>query len=390
MEVGILGPPLASTAGIIIMAEHNETILQKDLLSVFFNFDFVTYSYFFTSLFLCSVLVHFVHLYSRRKKKDSTFFIHPNHLNLEVSKYLNQVWKMLSATCCHYSYHARENSLKFTWGALIVGIAFLLQFVGRNLISSDLVVVIKEPHPETVQELLSPQFSHLDVQILGQLQLNTLIDKGYRLHGMKDRINSKKSNILTEVSVDVIRGALDSIRYGQSVILMEEYVFLNFKSYICYLNTSYGVSLHFAKEKVAEGYGHVIYSSKTHPRLVHFLDYRYRTALEMGTYRNFVEKESPAAVFFYLSVEIKFNNLKCMDFHKDRTDPKFKPYGFQDVAVFFSLCLFWLTVAATILFLENIFLKTCEKIYKFLGFENVIEEDKVVRKRFKYRNKEIA
>lgn len=135
---------------------------------------------------------------------------------------VSEILSMLSATCCHYSYRARENSLKFTWDSLIVGVAFLFQFVGRNLISSNLVVVVKEPHPETVQELLSLKFV----------------------------------------------------------------------------------------------------------------------------------------------VEIKFKNLKCLDFHKDRTDPKFKPDRCQDVDFFFSLCLFWLPAA--ILFLENIFLKTCEK--KFTSF----------------------
>lgn len=397
LKVGILGPPLASTAGILLMAEHNETVLHKNFISFFSNFDPIIYSYFFTCLFLSSTLIHLIGKYIKCIKNSRIShrvypYHEPNHLNMESNLYVEIVWQELSSTVSQYSYNVSHSlSLKYVWGFFILGSVFLFYHIGRNLISSDLVVVTKEPHPETVQELISePKFSHLDVQIFGYLQLYTLLNKGHMLQPLRDRINRKKINILREPSPQTVKRSLDSIKEGKSAILVEEYVLQNFKPYLCTLGSKYASTIHFSRSRIAEGYGHAIFSSHTRPRLVSFLDYRYQTALEMGTYRNFIEKEVPLSFLAYLDQEFKYDHMICLDGVKDQIDPISKPYTFQDVYLFFSLCLFWILIATIVLFLEKSHFKCEEKIAKLFGFENVIETDKVVRKRFKYRKKNIT
>lgn len=381
---------MASMSGMILMKQNEGKCIRKDFITIMMNFDLITYSYIFIAIIVCSILTHMIHqriIYDNHRLQYP--YTHSPRIEINMMKYLDTLWTFLCTSCGHCWYQAKENSQKFIYAGFLIATVWLFFFIGRNLISSDLVVIIEEPHPQSVNDLLSSDFDHLDVQIFGYLQLNTLLQEKRGFEELRDRINRKESNLIKEQSIKTVQNCLGAIGSGKAVILLEEYVLQALRPHICRSDPKSGSKLHIPQARIAEGYGYVIFSDGTPPKLLKYLDYRFRTALEMGTYQNFLNVEAPLALLSTFGLELKWEHMMCLDSVKNFTEPKYYPYNYRDVGSFFYLCMFWIFIATIVLMIEKIFHKIFGKLCEFLGLENVIEYDHVVRKRFKHRKKSI-
>lgn len=277
----IIHGPAAAPFDIVILSGKPKAMTKRvDELDVLGNVDCETKLFI---VYVCLIVASVI-TYSLRFRKTCYTFKFPKRV-------LGCIQMMFFAIIRQDRLKLTRNSSRILWFAFSISLFFVLFGHICNLMSTDLVVEVKRPVIDSLEDFMSPRFEHVMPMImrtytahtyLQQTKPDSLAGKFYQrlLSNSTERIISVSPTDAAKSINELRDGALD----GKFAMAISTVTYDSIGEYIlCHFNHTIVEHLHRSKGGTfGQGVATKMMSKFIDPQLRWFLDYRFMIMFEAG------------------------------------------------------------------------------------------------------------
>jgi hypothetical protein len=287
----LIGPVLSAADVGILTGTSPPKQERLPFMSFIKNFDKATYAYTVIAVhfMICSLMFISCMRKGGFKKKLKKRF----SLYRLAKRYYSHCFKSFAACIRHQLFSPQRLQHRILILSFSLFCFFTISGYFLNLFSADLTVTRAPPVINSLSDLLSERFNHVDVVIMRKLWLKNMLSASpadSQHHQLYKRIMSNPSVTMFDMNSDMSVEQLIPIMTRYAMLIKDEKIAclapkrwgsLFTVKLFCQYDPDFKDSLHISHETFAPGLLTFAFSKKVNPVLRHFLEYRFRTFHEM-------------------------------------------------------------------------------------------------------------
>lgn len=337
---------------LILGSKGNVTLRTADILDVLQNLEIVAMVELITITIITVTLMTLIITIETKSKRLKKF------LKKFIKHYYRLLWKCFDIYVDQEDLRTRQWTVKIMWSTICISVFVVVHGLLLNLLSVDSVVTIKPPVINTLRDLFSEDFKHVDPLVLTSLYFypELMNSNNKRLGKLRSRVKKENCLDLGNLGLSELFKRFEGAAVtGDEVILLSMFMESMGRTPFCFLNYKMTTTLHRSKS-IQTGILTTFYNKNIDSRLRLLLDYRIRNYLEFSQVAKDVEHVTLGVLNSNDAGPLSLNITKCMQLEVDKEETCLPPpISWRSLRSTLNLFVFGISVSAFVYSFEKSF-----------------------------------